>query len=298
MKFALTTGRPRGVRQRPFSQADVHVVQREPAFDVPVDLVGDVADNTAAYVDVMTSPANWHEKWFGTTAVGPGGLLLDENIGFPAHSILVDNTTSQWVLVEPGQRAIPPYTVGWCLPAPVGSQVARVRLLTPPGLAGFTAAAGERGWVGFSEAYLPPQPGVAIPPALITGGVNPGANAGLPSGATPVEAGSGNVANAIATASLPAAVGKTTYITGFEVTSDGSTAVLVVRVTVGVLVGGITEGYTYTFVAGVTTQDLTLAVEYGRGIPANVPNTAINVSLPAGGAGNTNAEVNAHGYQL
>jgi hypothetical protein len=33
-------------------------------------------------------------------------------------------------------------------------------------------------------------------------------------------------------------------------------------------------------------------------LPAAALNTPIVVTLPAGGAGNTNAAVNAHGYQI
>ena len=43
----------------------------------------------------------------------------------------------------------------------------------------------------------------------------PGA-AGYPSGATPLHVASGNVANAVATATFTAVAGKTNYVTGFE----------------------------------------------------------------------------------
>ena len=113
---------------------------------------------------------------------------------------------------------------------------------------------------------------------------------------TDITAASGNQANANAVATLPGVAAKTTYITGFEVTATGSTAALIVLVTVtGVITGTLT--YVFVFPAGVTTPANTLTVEFSRPIPASGQNTAIVVTLPAGGAGNTNAAVVAHGFQ-
>lgn len=112
---------------------------------------------------------------------------------------------------------------------------------------------------------------------------------------TALEAYSGSVANAVAAATLPGVAGRTTYITGFEVTASGATAALAVTVTV--TGPGSTMGYTFVFPAGAAAQATPLIVAFPRAIPANGQNTAITVSLPAGGAGNTNATVVAHGYQ-
>lgn len=118
-----------------------------------------------------------------------------------------------------------------------------------------------------------------------------------PSGATAITAASGNVANAAAVATLAAAAAKTTYITGFEVTGTGATAGLAVSVTVtGTITGTLT--YTAAAAAGVLVANSPLIVEYPVAIPASAVNTAIVVTLPALGAGNTNATVVAHGYQL
>ena len=119
-----------------------------------------------------------------------------------------------------------------------------------------------------------------------------------PSGAVPITATSGNQANAIATATLPASTGcRTSYITGFEVTGTGATGVLVVTVTVTNTISG-TLSYTYVFVAGVTTANQSLLVEFSKAIPGTGPNTAIIVTCPASGLGGTNNVVDAHGYQL
>lgn len=127
-------------------------------------------------------------------------------------------------------------------------------------------------------------------------GVTP-ALAGYPAGATPITGASGNVAAATATATLAAVAGKTTYITGFQINSAGSTAAAVVSPTVtGVITGTMT--YTYVSVAGVTLGNQPLSIVFNPPLPASAPNTAIAVALPSLGSGNTNATVNAQGFQL
>lgn len=118
----------------------------------------------------------------------------------------------------------------------------------------------------------------------------------LPAG-TPISAASGNVANASAVATLAGVAGKTTYITGFEATSSGATVGLPVTVTVTGLLSG-TLSYTFAFVPGVLLASTPLTIEFPQPLPASATNTAIVVTLPAGGAGNTNATVTAHGFQL
>jgi hypothetical protein len=123
-------------------------------------------------------------------------------------------------------------------------------------------------------------------------------NAGYPgSVAVPQAASSGNVAAAVATATLAASGGQTTYITGFEVTASGATAASVVLLTIANTKGG-TMTYVFTAPAGVTTAATPLIVEFPYPIPANSVSTTIVVSLPSLGSGNTNAAVVAHGFIL
>jgi hypothetical protein len=117
-----------------------------------------------------------------------------------------------------------------------------------------------------------------------------------PVGAVPVNNSSGNQANAVAAATLPAVAAKTTYLTGFEVTGTGATGVLIVTITV--TGSALIASYTYVFVAGATTPNQPVAFEFTKPIPAGAVNTTIVVSCPASGAGGTNNVVNAHGYQL
>lgn len=115
-------------------------------------------------------------------------------------------------------------------------------------------------------------------------------------GATPLSASSGNVAAATATATLAAAASLTNYISGFQITSTGSTAAAVVTVTITGVLGG-TISYTYASVAGVTLANQPLTVQFVPPLPASAANTAIVVSMPSLGAGNTNTTVNAQGYR-
>lgn len=119
----------------------------------------------------------------------------------------------------------------------------------------------------------------------------------VPAGATAVTAASGNVANASAVATLAAAAGKTTYITGFQVTGAGATAALNVVATVAGVITG-TMSYVVTAPVGATVAISALNVQFPTPVPASAVNTAIVVTLPALGAGNTHAAVAAQGFQV
>src|SRR5512139_903147 len=114
-------------------------------------------------------------------------------------------------------------------------------------------------------------------------------------GATPLIAGSGNIANNTAAATLTGPATTTVYISGFEVTGSGATAALPVTVTVAGLLGG-TRSYTYNFAAGVLVGNTPLIVSFFPALPASAVNTAIVVTCPASGAGGTNNTVVAHGF--
>lgn len=119
----------------------------------------------------------------------------------------------------------------------------------------------------------------------------------VPLGATALIAGSGNVANDAAVATIAKAASVTTHITGFEVTGAGATSGLPVIVTVAGLLGG-TRSWIYTFEAGVLVGNKPLVVAFDPPLPASAVNTDIVVTCPAGGAGNTHNAVVAHGYRV
>lgn len=123
-----------------------------------------------------------------------------------------------------------------------------------------------------------------------------GATPGRNIGGTPITGGSGNVANASAVATLAAGgVGVTTWISGFTVTAAGATAGANVQVTVAGLLGG-SRVYVFNFPTGATVGAAPLNVQFPSPIPASGTNTAITVTVPAAGAGNTHAAVVATGF--
>jgi len=119
----------------------------------------------------------------------------------------------------------------------------------------------------------------------------------MPFGATALINSSANQANANAVATLTASTGKTAWLTGFECTASGSTAGSVVTVTVAGILGG-TLNYTFVAPASVGQAASPLIVEFMPPLPASTTNTNIVVTLPALGAGNTNATTVAHGFLL
>lgn len=112
----------------------------------------------------------------------------------------------------------------------------------------------------------------------------------------PVANSSGNVAAASAVATLPAAAAKTTYISGLSFTATGATAAASVTATVTGLAAG-TLSFTFTAPAGATLACTPLNISFTPPLPASAVNTAVVVTLPSLGAGNTNAVATAWGYQ-
>lgn len=127
--------------------------------------------------------------------------------------------------------------------------------------------------------------------------LNTSINSPYPVGATPLTNSSGNVANANAVATLAAVAGKTNYVTGIALTGGGATAASIVSATLAGLISG-TQTFSYGVVAGATTANNALEINFDPPIPASAANTAIVLTLPALGAGNTNAVANIRGYQI
>lgn len=117
----------------------------------------------------------------------------------------------------------------------------------------------------------------------------------LPAGAIGVTASSGNQPNANAVATMPAVAGKTNYVTGFELTGGGATAGQLVIATLTGILGG-TSFYIVGSVTGAAVPNAPLVVNFATPIAASAANTAIAITMPALGAGNTNAVANIRGY--
>lgn len=106
---------------------------------------------------------------------------------------------------------------------------------------------------------------------------------------------SGNVANAAAVATLTATATQRMHIHGFQCTGAGATAASVVVATVTGTITG-TMHYIVPVPAGVTANLPGLNVSFAIPVPASAINTNIVVTMPALGAGNTNAACTAQGY--
>lgn len=121
--------------------------------------------------------------------------------------------------------------------------------------------------------------------------------AGYPAGATPVNSFPANSAgNTPVVATLPAAVGKTTYLTGVDVTYGGATTSGLGGLGIVGLLGG-SVAYIIAVPAGATLGGQ-LSLRFPTPIPASAANTAITATLAALGAGNAAAMVAAYGFQL
>lgn len=116
-----------------------------------------------------------------------------------------------------------------------------------------------------------------------------------PDGGVVISASSGNVAAAVAAATLPAVAGKTNFLTGFTVTGAGATAGLPVLVTITGVLGG-TQTYVYCAAAGVLVANVPLVIQFPYPLQATGTNVAIVVSCPSLGSGNTNNTTVAYGY--
>lgn len=94
------------------------------------------------------------------------------------------------------------------------------------------------------------------------------------------------------TITLPAVSGKTTYICGMVATSAGSGTASVVNLTVS----GLPNTLNFTYIYVSSGQGL-LGWAIPNCIPASAPNTAIVITLPAGGVTTTQTALSAWGYQ-
>jgi hypothetical protein len=118
---------------------------------------------------------------------------------------------------------------------------------------------------------------------------------GPPAAATPLNVSSGNVAAAVATVTLAALAAKTTFLSQLDFTGGGATAAALITGTITGLLGG-TRSFTIGVPAGATLGITPLALNFIPPLQGSAVNTAIVVSVPSLGAGNTNATLNAQGF--
>ena len=163
-------------------------------------------------------------------------------------------------------------------------------------------------WLGIANV---PLAGTDIPALTLVPSTTVGLQAGpvgtvvgsvglfsdYPAGSTPQNNSSGNVAAAVATATLTGVGGQFTYVTGFEITGSGATAGLPVIVTLTGCVGG-TLTYIYSAAAGVLVENTPLIIEFLKPLKSSALAGNIVVSCPSLGTGNTNNAATIHGYTL
>lgn len=119
---------------------------------------------------------------------------------------------------------------------------------------------------------------------------------GQVAGAISVVAGSGNVAAATATATLPATQNRTTYLCGYIISGLGATAGSAATLTItGLASGTITSNVGVP--AGATVPVNVVVTLAPSCQPASGPNTSIALAVGSFGTGNTNASIVAWGYQ-
>jgi len=122
---------------------------------------------------------------------------------------------------------------------------------------------------------------------------------GLPADAVAVNINVGVVANTTMNAVMPAVPGYLNVLRGFKITGTGATAASAIDVTT---TGCGTAGPNLRLAvpAGVNTNapNTAWSPDWPNGIPASAANTAITVSVPAFGAGNTGAAISLYGYRI
>lgn len=106
-------------------------------------------------------------------------------------------------------------------------------------------------------------------------------------------------ANSILTAIAPAIAGRRTFLTGFSLTGAGATSALVVNATLsGIdngLSGNATLNFAFTFPNGVANPAQPIIGTFNPQLPVQLGQNAV-LTLPAGGAGNTNAAISMTGF--
>ena len=115
-------------------------------------------------------------------------------------------------------------------------------------------------------------------------------------GTTMESASSGNIAANTCSCSFAADPGIMNFLSGFNLTGAGASSATVVSLTVTGLLGG-TMTYTVGVPSGANVSIQPLIVQFPEAIMATAANTAITVSVPTFGTGNTNVAVSMYGYR-
>jgi hypothetical protein len=102
-------------------------------------------------------------------------------------------------------------------------------------------------------------------------------------------------ANTPITATLPAVAGMTNYVTKVMASATGATAAQATNIGISGLINGASISQMIGIPAGVSNA-VSLDINFDPPIPAYAANTAITLTLPAAGAGNTLQTVSIFGF--
>lgn len=146
--------------------------QIEPSTDVPTPADQAAFDEGAAQFvppvqkvppyptpHPMPTPADYAMS--ATFADALTNLPVRHELSFPAHSVLVDNYTSQWLFVPAARRWVMPWVTGLILPLAVETSIGDISVGSPGGLAQL-ASVGTYVSHTWYAAMLPPCPGTPI----------------------------------------------------------------------------------------------------------------------------------------
>jgi hypothetical protein len=118
----------------------------------------------------------------------------------------------------------------------------------------------------------------------------------FPAAVTPIAQQSAVLVAAQGTATLAAAANKFTYLSGLQIFGTGATAASAVNATIAGLLGG-TMTIPVAVPAGANLGITPIVIGFDPPLRSGAVNTAIVVTLPSLGSGNTRATVNAQGFQ-
>lgn len=97
------------------------------------------------------------------TVVRGSGTALRRSLAFPAHAVLVDNLTTQWLYVPAAQRYVPPFTYGAVLPLLQSTAVAEYQVSAPAGYSQGTNNPSQYVVTTWTAAMLGYSPGLSLP---------------------------------------------------------------------------------------------------------------------------------------
>lgn len=235
----------------------------------------------------------------------PSGVFIDNTAGTGVLTVLI-NEVGFSIVVQPGQRLQQMYPAPLSQSASITGQgqatVVFVDFPVIPFLSGIGAGSAvsivDGGDVALGSTTDVAAAGDTVTATLISlekrllqkSGIG-----SIPFGATPVAA-VATTANALATATLPAVVGKTNYVTSIQVTGLGPTAAGFGNAQLTGVLGGAINHYLNAPAAPAACSPI--IVNYNPPLPASALNTAISLALGALGAGSASQSVSIQGFVL